>query len=245
MAIGQTVYGRLKQRQGSSAALAAANPVLAAGEFTASINGTTVVLKIGDGVTHWLDLPPIGGDGGGGAGDGSYPVRQTIFEASVIPRNPANGNVGSITWDEVSWQTVDPDTGDRVVLTEQPDWGGYTVSDLFLTHETNGAGFYDFTVNMAIGLPVAADFPDGFYMRVDRDTMDPIYRYFPRMPAPRRGLGCGWSTGPVWVDADDGSRITAVASNDPLTSALTFFGSNGVSVDFLRVTMTRLSGMWP
>jgi hypothetical protein len=68
MAIGKTNYGRLRQRQGTVAELASANPVLAYGEFTMTYDGTTPILKIGDGTRTWSALPNlVGGAGGGGA----------------------------------------------------------------------------------------------------------------------------------------------------------------------------------
>jgi hypothetical protein len=64
--IGDTNYGRAKERGGTASAMASDNPVLAAREIAASVDGTTVVVKIGDGVTPWNDLPALGGGGGGG-----------------------------------------------------------------------------------------------------------------------------------------------------------------------------------
>lgn len=72
--IGDTNYGRAKERGSTAAVMAAANPVLAPREFAATVDGTDVVLKIGDGVTPWNDLPSIlpHPEGSGGGGGGSY-----------------------------------------------------------------------------------------------------------------------------------------------------------------------------
>lgn len=66
--IGQVDYGRLRQRQGTVSSLGTANPVPAYGEFLVTYDGTTPVVKIGDGVRPWNDLPNIAGGGGGGGG---------------------------------------------------------------------------------------------------------------------------------------------------------------------------------
>lgn len=68
MAIGGVNYGNLRQRNGTVASLAAANPVLSFGEFTMTYSGTTPILKIGDGVRTWTALPNLVGGGGGGGG---------------------------------------------------------------------------------------------------------------------------------------------------------------------------------
>jgi hypothetical protein len=59
-----TTYQAIKLRRGTAAAWTAANPVLADGEPGYATD--TQILKIGDGLTHWEDLPSIsaGGDGG-------------------------------------------------------------------------------------------------------------------------------------------------------------------------------------
>lgn len=68
MAVGGTNYGRLRQRQGTVASLSAANPVLAFGEFTITYDGDDPVVKLGDAIRPWLELPNIAGSGGGGGG---------------------------------------------------------------------------------------------------------------------------------------------------------------------------------
>lgn len=72
MPIGATAYGRAKQRHNTAANLASANPVPAAGEFIAALDGTALILRMGDGATHWNDLPDIYPNGGGGGGGGAY-----------------------------------------------------------------------------------------------------------------------------------------------------------------------------
>lgn len=52
---------RIQVRRGTSAQWAAADPVLAAGEWGAAIDdGQVTSLRIGDGVHHWSDLPARG-----------------------------------------------------------------------------------------------------------------------------------------------------------------------------------------
>jgi hypothetical protein len=68
MAIGGVNYGRLQQRQGTVASLGTDDPIPARGEFLMTYDGSTPILKIGDGVRTWSELPNlVGGAGGGGA----------------------------------------------------------------------------------------------------------------------------------------------------------------------------------
>lgn len=64
--IGQTNYGRLRQRQGTVGSLGTADPVPAYGEFLVTYDGLTPIVKIGDGVRSWSELPNLAGGGGGG-----------------------------------------------------------------------------------------------------------------------------------------------------------------------------------
>lgn len=64
MAIGKTRFGRLQEAGRTASQMASENRVLGAREIAASVDGTTVVTKIGDGVRPWNELPPLGGSGG-------------------------------------------------------------------------------------------------------------------------------------------------------------------------------------
>lgn len=64
--IGGSFYGRAMQRNNTVAGLAAANPVPALGEFVVAYDGTTPVVKVGDGVRAWNDLPALSEGGTGG-----------------------------------------------------------------------------------------------------------------------------------------------------------------------------------
>lgn len=101
MAIGKTNYGRLRQRQGTVAELASANPVLAYGEFTMTYDGTDPVLKIGDGTRTWSALPNLYcadcGDGGGGGG-GAYAAAETWSDAPMRSTGEGGINHTSQTW---------------------------------------------------------------------------------------------------------------------------------------------------
>lgn len=74
MAIGKTRFGRLREAGRTAAQMASENRVLGSREIAASVDGTTVIVKIGDGSTPWNDLEAfcIGDCGGGGGGGGSY-----------------------------------------------------------------------------------------------------------------------------------------------------------------------------
>lgn len=89
MVIGDTNYGRARERGGTASELAASNPLLAAREIAASVDGTDVVVKIGDGIRNWNDLPPLGGGGGGGGG-GSY----VEFVGPTPPSGYPDGTIG-------------------------------------------------------------------------------------------------------------------------------------------------------
>jgi hypothetical protein len=86
MAIGKVRYGRLTEAGRTAAEMSSENRVLAAREFGVSVDGTTLVLKIGDGVTPWNDLPAIGGGSGGG---GSY----IEADGPDLPTGQPNGTI--------------------------------------------------------------------------------------------------------------------------------------------------------
>lgn len=70
---------RIQIRRGTSAQWAAANPVLAAGELGAAIDGDQVTsIRIGNGVDHWADLP----------------TRAGAVHTSTQPPTPSDGAVG-------------------------------------------------------------------------------------------------------------------------------------------------------
>lgn len=94
MPIGGTAYGRAKQRHNTLANLNLSNPIPAAGEFVAAIDGDDLVLRMGDGTTHWADLPDIyPGSGGGGGGGGPVGQRIMISPASVVINTAPAGQV--------------------------------------------------------------------------------------------------------------------------------------------------------
>lgn len=57
---------KLQQRHGTAASWTSANPILKLGE--AGWESDTGQGKIGDGVSHWNNLPYVGTGGGGGSG---------------------------------------------------------------------------------------------------------------------------------------------------------------------------------
>lgn len=83
--IGDTNYGQLSVRYGTASSLSTSNPLLATGEFAVAVDGTTIVLKIGNGVQHWNDLPAIGGGGGG-----AY----IEFTGPTLPTGQPDGTIG-------------------------------------------------------------------------------------------------------------------------------------------------------
>jgi hypothetical protein len=99
VAIGGTNYGTLRQRQGTVASLAAANPVLSYGEFTMTYDGLDPVLKIGDGTRPWLELPNLVGSGGGGGG-GTVTYRAAESWSSAALRVAGEGGIDEFgsTW---------------------------------------------------------------------------------------------------------------------------------------------------
>lgn len=60
---------RIQLRRGLAAQWTSINPILANGE--AGVSTDEQELRVGDGVTHWSDLPVIGAGGGGGGGGGN------------------------------------------------------------------------------------------------------------------------------------------------------------------------------
>lgn len=100
--IGGTNYGTLRVRQGTAAALSAANPVLGAGEYGMSRDGTDLVLKVGDGTTAWNSLDPIlphpEGDGGGGGGGGALGFGQASPTAMTTSTVLGGGEAVPTSW---------------------------------------------------------------------------------------------------------------------------------------------------
>lgn len=81
------IKGRLKNRTGTAQEWASTNPILLSGEF--GVESDTNKLKIGDGSTHWNDLPYFGGGGSDGR-----KVIASIFEPT------------SQTWIEIDMESV-------------------------------------------------------------------------------------------------------------------------------------------
>ena len=75
------MFTRIQVRRGTTAQWTAANPVLAAGEWGASVDDDEITsLRMGNGVDHWTDLP----------------VRTVTVHWSTVPPQPSDGNVGDL-----------------------------------------------------------------------------------------------------------------------------------------------------
>jgi hypothetical protein len=82
--IGDTNYGTFAVRYGVPSELDTEDPQPAKGEFILAYDGTSPILKIGDGVRSWSELPNlVGGVGGGGA----------YVEATTAPVGAADGTI--------------------------------------------------------------------------------------------------------------------------------------------------------
>lgn len=77
---------------------AANNPILADGE--PGYEQDTGLFKIGDGITHWVDLPAINGDGGGGGGVTLPNGSMVMVEKAGInwPPRPSGGTSIRVHW---------------------------------------------------------------------------------------------------------------------------------------------------
>lgn len=102
--IGQTNYGRLRQRQGTVASLGTADPVPAYGEFLVTYDGSDPVVKIGDGVRSWNDLPNLFGGGGGGGG-ATPPDQLESWAATPLPLISMGGSERGISDPDIAWGT--------------------------------------------------------------------------------------------------------------------------------------------
>lgn len=75
------MFTRIQVRRGTTAQWAAANPVLAAGEWGASVDDDEVTsLRMGNGVDRWTALP----------------VRTVTVHWSTEPPTATDGNVGDL-----------------------------------------------------------------------------------------------------------------------------------------------------
>lgn len=246
--IGDTEYGRLRQRAKSPSAMTAENPVLASGELAATINGTEFVVKMGNGTTAWNDLPALN-VGGGGGGPVPYPrqVRKTVFETFDVPRDPATGefDVDAIVWDAPRYEFTN-DLGAYETTIDKPDWGGYAPDSgstyLFLTDPDEGRGWYEFQVYYSFGLPEADAF-EGAAGKIQWDVIDPVWHVAPltAKTGGLRGVSGSWRTGPVPLGNDDGSRLLFKVYGDPATGAGTGYAPSGEGIAMLRVEMIHLT----
>lgn len=76
----------IKLRRGTSSQWAAANPVLSYGE--PGWERDTGIIKMGDGITAWLDLEPFAGAGGGGSEPGGYVPSFTNRSLETVEDGP-------------------------------------------------------------------------------------------------------------------------------------------------------------
>lgn len=132
MPIGASAYGRAKQRHNTIANLIATNPIPAVGEILVGVTGTTIIVKIGDGVTAWNALPEIyphpegGGAGGGPVGFGqAYPTAMTMSTVSgggsAVPTSWSGGG-GLIVPGSFGFGFTDPGWYQVSVMI----WAGFT-----------------------------------------------------------------------------------------------------------------------
>lgn len=108
---------RIQIRRGDATTAAENNPILAEGE--PGWEQDTLVFKIGDGVTPWVDLPGVGGGDGGGGG-GTAPIGTMVMVKKIGINWPARPSGGTAI--RVHWVGGDP---------EGPPPGGITGHDLW------------------------------------------------------------------------------------------------------------------
>lgn len=91
---------RIRAKRGTGAQWIAANPVLGSGEF--AYESDTNMLKLGDAVNHYVDLPYVAGGGGGGGSvtqvngvnpDGSGHVTLTAASVGAVPTSRTVGGL--------------------------------------------------------------------------------------------------------------------------------------------------------